>query len=52
MIHFPNLSDEMIESRIIRLADNQQERFEEEIKDGKDRRQALFIALSIPIEIE
>jgi len=40
----------MIEDRISRLANNQQDRFEEEIKDGKSRRHALFIALSIPIE--
>lgn len=50
MKHFPDLSDELIERRIIRLANNQRERFEEEIRDGKTRRHALFIALSIPIE--
>ncbi len=49
--YFPQLTNELIENRLICLAKNQRERFEEEVMSGKDRRHALFIALSIPIEV-
>ncbi len=50
--YFPQLTNELIENRLICLADNQRRRFEEEVMSGKDRRHALFIALSIPIEVK